>query len=211
MFNLRSLYIDKEFMYEDKVCKVCRVMYKTIEALGKLQCRYHPGTPYEDQSLRYSCCGQPLDVKDRAYRKQLRFGCTPADHTILDRPYRECDGLNTVEYPPNTLLNSNSIITYNRRASTHTLWRYDRIQAEYRIQYGTYDRDVDQRLKYDSRTEEGAALGLDIDDEENFEFSCSDDEGESQGDDTDTESDTDIPLFLDRDNDDDTVQRNFTF
>lgn len=199
MYDLKPLYKDEEFMKEVKECEVCGARYKTIEAIGKLQCRYHPGTPYgilsyETGIYRYSCCGQPVDNKDPSYRKELRYGCTPADHTILDRPYQQCDGLETTEYPPESLRNSNSIVTYDKRHSRYTLWRYDRVQAEYRIHYGTYSRDVDNRLKGYNITISNKSNG---DDE--YEFSCSeDDEIDDEEFDDDTDDDGEgIPLFSD--------------
>lgn len=177
MYDLQKLYPCKEFMLETKICNNCNTRYRTIDSIGKLQCRYHPGSAYNDaffdDSLRYSCCGQPLDKRDKRWRRELRYGCTPADHTILARPYEACDSLTTTEFPDASLLNSNSIVTYNQKESKYQLWRYDKTQADYRVRFHTYNKEIDVLLKGRRRTVDA---DIDYDSDYDPEFSCSSDD-----------------------------------
>lgn len=181
-FSLRPMYADTLFMSEKKCCKVCNKPYVTMDSIGKLQCRYHPDTfPYSDDytPARYSCCGQPLNPRDKGYRRELRYGCTPADHTILDRPYIKQDGLLTAEYP--SYLPPQSVITYDSYDCRYTIWRYDFIQAEYRLRYGNYSAVIDARLKAEM-TEE-LCLHAETDADSETEFSESEDESMDDDDD----------------------------
>lgn len=178
-FSLSPMYADAQFMNEKKCCKVCNRPYITLESIGKLQCRYHPDTfPYSDDYTvaRYSCCGQPLNPRDPGYRRELRYGCTPADHTILDRPYIKQDGLQTAEYPQS--LPPQSVITYDSYDCRYTIWRYDFIQAEYRLRYCNYSAAIDARLKAEMIEE----LCLHAETDTDTEFTESESEDEDEGD-----------------------------
>ena len=56
-------------------CTSAGVLYREIENVGRLQCRFHPGAL---RNGRYACCayapGNPADVRS--------LGCTRCDHTL---------------------------------------------------------------------------------------------------------------------------------
>ena len=217
-FSLQSFYTNNDFMTEGKRCKTCDSIYRTIDAIGKLQCRYHPDPypsgnsfiHYNDEVSRYSCCGQPVNPRDKGYKRELRYGCTPADHTIMDRSYIEGDGLQIVMKPID--MPKQTIITYNIRDCRYTIWRFDYIQANYRLQYGTYDATVDSRLK---ALQKNVLCMDDEDSESDFSFSDVEEEEDSTDADNDDEGsdESDIPLFVDDDDEevDIDIDRDFEF
>jgi hypothetical protein len=199
-------------MNEIKCCKVCGGQYQTIDAIGRLQCRYHPDTyplsNFGQDVPRYSCCGQPLNPRDKGYRRELRYGCTPADHTILDREYIPEDSLQVVILPDD--LPERSLVTYDAINCKYNIWRYDYVQAEYRLQYHSYSAEVDKRLKEELK-QTLCMNGLDSDSEYEVSFSGNESEDGIEREDSD-DDDAEIPLFVNSDNDDfEEVAKSFMF
>ena len=161
--SLSDLYSNREFMTELKVCRTCHTKYTTEGSIGRLECRYHPGNlsrvkftqdndnvsgqPTASDCDRYICCNQPADPFHKDFKRSLRYGCTPADHTILPRPYAEEDAARLSAIPERSLFGNSFVVTFNSAESKYLLWRHDFVQAEYRLQYSTYSSEADKRLK----------------------------------------------------------------
>lgn len=201
-YSLAALYEDRDFMCELKICKTCGDQYKTVETLGKLQCRYHPGWIEEDERevRRYHCCGQPLDARDPSYNRLLQFGCTPADHTILNRAYEAQDNLELLQRPDPE--DHYRLVQFDPNNCRYSVWRYDFQQADYRLRYGTYNAVIAARFRAELQAamedeEEGSSDSefalIQTDDEEE-----DDDETESEDEWEEVEHEA-MPLFIDND------------
>lgn len=204
-YSLAPLYEEEDFMCETKECIVCGQEYRTIDALGKLQCRYHPGliTEDEEEVRRYSCCGQPLNPRAKRYNRMWKFGCTPADHTILERAYEKKDNLELLQRPEN--IEQYKIIEFDPLTCRYSVWRFDVTQAKYRLQYGTYSAELAARFREDLRTTLQAAEEEEESSDSEFALIESDDDEDDTGsewtddeepvDDDDNNNDNVMPLF----------------
>lgn len=164
--DLEAALALEEFLTELKECAHCGMLYQEIDSRGKWQCAFHPGqlinvqtdsasfitgccqlNKYSRHQPTYvwSCCGQPAESSQRNYRMPLRFGCTPHDHSIEDRPYTFDDSIVTTE-PASITNNRKAWLSIDPQGETYAVLRLDLKQANYRIEYGTYNKTAEATI-----------------------------------------------------------------